>query len=136
MLDLLKLLQILGISLLAQIWFNFFNFKFWLSGLKSGIYHMPILGWFKSWWTFTLGAWCFNAIFCYIWATMLIGWCYKLSVESSGGLTRGFLVIQAASFLSSIYFIRLIVGETPNRNGWIAIILILLALPFAANSSK
>ena len=134
--DLLKILQILVISLVAQTWFTYFNLTFWLSKLKSGIYDVPLFGWkFDSWLSFTLGAWFFNSIYCYIWATLLIGWCYTISIKDSSGLYPAFLVIQLASFMVSVMFMRLIVGETPNRNGWIVIALILLAIPFAAHSS-
>lgn len=134
--DLLKTLQILGISLVAQIWFTYFNVTFWLSRLKSGVYYVPVFNWtFNHWLTFTFGVWFFNAIFCYIWATPLIGWAYHISLGYSKGLYFGFLLIQVASFLTSVYFMHLIVGETPNRNGWIVILLLLLAIPFTAHSS-
>lgn len=131
------LLQICTFSLLAQAWFTYFNFTFWLSKIKSGNYYVPVFGWtFKSWWSFTFGIWFFNAIFCYLWATILISWCYKLSLKDSGGLYYAFLIIQIVSLLTSVIFMRLIVGETPNRNGWIALVLIILASLFAANSGR
>ncbi len=130
-------LQIYAVSLLAQIWFTFFNLKFWLSGLKSEVYRIPLFGWtLKTWWGFTWGIWFFNAAFCYFWATALIGWCYKLSLKDSGGLYHGFLVIQIVSIMTSVVFMRLIVGETPDRNGWIALVLVLLASVFAAYSGR
>ena len=135
--DLLKLLPIFVVALLAQCWFNFFNVTFWLSRLKAGSYRIPLVGWtFETWWGFTMGIWSFNAVFCYIWSTVLIAWCYKESVKQSQGLYAALLIIQIASNLSSILFMRLIAGEVPNRNGWIAIGLFLLASFFTANSGR
>ena len=113
---LLKLFPIFGLSLVAQLWFNYFNFKFLFSKIKFGDYTVPFVNHVFEWLgTFTITAWTFNAIFCYIPATIMVG--------------------QVASLMTSVLFIRLMAGEALNRNGWIAIILILLVLPFAAYSS-
>jgi len=56
-------------------------------------------------------------------------------VERFGGLSSAVIVGNATGLLVSVLFMRLIAGEIPNRNGWIAIALILASLPFAANSS-
>ena len=134
--DLLKLLPIFGLSLAAQFWFNYFNFKFLFSKIKIGVYTVPFVNHVFEWLgTFTVAVWSFNAIFCYIPATIMVAYAYKLSVESFGGLSSAVIVGQVASILTSVLFMRLMAGEALNKNGWIAIILILLVLPFAANSS-
>ena len=134
--DLLKILQILGLSIITGLWFNFFNFQFLYSKIKSGNYTVPFLGHVFEWLpTFTMSVWVFNALFCYIPATILVAYSYKLSVENFNGLSSALIVGHAVSILTSVLFIRLMAGETLNRNGWIAIALVLLALPFAANSS-
>lgn len=134
--DLLKLLPIYGLSLTAQLWFNYFNFKFLFSKIKTGDYTVPFFSHvFQGLGTFTVAIWAFNAILCYIPATIIVSYAYKLSVENFGGLSSAVIVGLIASGVTSLLFMRLLAGETLNRNGWIAIALILLALPFAANSS-
>ena len=135
---LLKLLPIYCLSLASQIWLNYFNFKFIFSKIKAGDYTVPIFGNHIFQWlsTFTMAAWFFNAIFCYIPATIMISYSYRISLQNFNGLSSAVIVGQVASVLTSILFMRLMTGETLNRNGWIAIVIILLALPFAANASK
>ncbi len=135
--DLLKLLPIYGLSLIAQLWYNYFNFKFLFSKIKLGDYTVPFSSHVFQWLgTFTVVIWVFNAIFCYIPATIIVAYAYKLSVENFNGLSSALIVGQVASILTSVLFMRLMTGESLNRNGWIAIIIILLALPFAAHSSR
>lgn len=134
--DLLKILPIYGLSLTAQFWFNYFNFKFLFSKIKLGDYTLPFVSHVFEWLgAFTVAVWTFNAIFCYIPATILVAYSYKISVENFNGLSSAVIVGQVASILTSVLFMRLMAGEALNKNGWIAIVLILIALPFAANSS-
>ncbi|OGM98234.1 MAG: hypothetical protein A2649_03005 [Candidatus Yanofskybacteria bacterium RIFCSPHIGHO2_01_FULL_41_26] len=134
--DLLKILPILGLSIITGLWFNFFNFRFLFSKIKSGNYKVPFLRHvFEGLPTFTMSVWVFNALFCYIPATILVAYSYKMSVENFNGLSSALIVGHATSILVSILFIRLMAGEALNKNGWIAVALVLLALPFAANSS-
>ena len=134
--DLLKLLPIYGLSLIAQLWFNYFNFKFLLAKIKLEDYTVPFVNHvFKQLWTFTLAAWAFNALVCYVPATIAVAYCYKIAIQNFGGLSAAVIVGLITSLITSLLFMRLMAGETLNKNGWIAIILILLALPFAANSS-
>ncbi len=133
---LLKLLPIFGLSVLAQLWFNYFNFKFLFSKIKFGDYTVPFVNHVFEWLaTFTMAAWTFNAVFCYIPATIMITYGYKLSVENFDGLSSAVIVGQVTSLMTSVLFMRLMAGEALNRNGWVAMTLILLALPFAAYSS-
>ncbi len=133
---LLKLLPIFGLSLLAQFWFNYFNFKFLFSKIKFGDYTVPFINHVFEWLaTFTVVGWTFNGIFCYIPATIIVAYGYKISVENFDGLSSAVIVGQVASLMTSVLFMRVMAGETLNRNGWIAIVLIFLALPFAAYSS-
>ncbi len=132
----LKLLPIYGLMLTAQLWFSYFNFKFIFSKIKFGDYTVPFVNHvFKGLVTFTMAGWLFNSVFCYIPATILVAYSYKISVENFNGLSSAVIVGQVASIMTSMLFIRLTAGEGLNRNGWIAIALITLALPFAAYSS-
>jgi len=133
---LLKVLPILGLSIVSGLWFNYFNFQFLFSRIKSGNYTIPFLKHVFSWLpTFVMSAWIFNALFCYIPATIIVAYSYKMSVTNFQGLSSALIIGHAVSILTSVLFIRLMAGETLNRNGWIAVALILLALPFSANSS-
>jgi len=133
--DLSKLVQIYGLSLTAQIIFNFFNFYILFSRIKFANYHVPLIGTFDSLWKFVIAAWLFNAPM-YICGTILVGYAYRLSVLNFEGMYLAFIGGQISSVLTSILFIWLTAGEIPNRNGWIAIALVFLASFFAAHSSK
>ena len=118
--DLLKLLPIFGLSVLSQLWFNYFNFRFFFSKIKTGGYTIPFFSHvFEQLATFTLAVWSFNALFCYIPATIIAAYVYKFSVENFGGLSSGMIVSTIASVLTSVLFMRLLAGESLNRNGWI-----------------
>ena len=134
--DLLKLLPIYSISLLAQFIFNYFNFTFLFSKLKTGVYTVPFIGHvFQSWWSFTIAAWLFNCI-AYIPATVLVAWGYRISVENFGVIYLAMIIGQIASILTSILFIYLTTGEVPDRNSWIALTLVLVASVFVVYSKK
>ena len=134
---LLKFLPIYGLPLVAQLWLNYFDFKFLFSKIKTGDYTVPFINHTFEWLsTFTLAAWTFNAIFCFIPATILVAYSYKISVDNFHGLSSALIINQIASIMTSVLFVRLISGETLNRNGWIAIILFFLALPFAMHSTN
>lgn len=133
--DLLKLWPIYTYSIAAQLIFNYVNLTFLFSKIKSGNYSVPFFGPFASLEKFTVAAWLFNSL-AYITATILVARSYRLSVESSGGLYSALIVGQIAAILVSTLFMRLIVGEVPTRNGWIAIALALCASLFAANSGR
>jgi len=134
--DLLKILPIYFFAVLTSIWYSFVNFQFLFSKIKSGIYTVPYTSHiFEKFHNFVAGAYLFNMLICYFPAIFLTAIMFKISVDRFGGLSSALMVNHATSVLASVLFIRLLSGETPNRNGWIAIILILTALPFAANSS-
>lgn len=82
-----------------------------------------------------MAAWSFNILFCYIPATLLVAYTYKISVERYGGLSSAVIVGWISNILTQVLFVRLLAGERLNRNGWIAVFIILMALPFAAHSS-
>lgn len=130
-----KLLQILVIQLLASAIFSYFNFRFLFSRIKYGVYEVPLFGSFDVWWKFIIAAWMFNTPF-YVAGTLLMALSYKISSENFGTLYTAFIVSNVCGILVSIFFIRLTVGEMPNRNGWIAMTLVLASLFFAAYSGK
>lgn len=122
--------------MITGIWFNYFNFQFIFSKIKSGKYTLPwVEHVFEGWGTFTLAAWSFNILFCYIPATLLVAYTYKISVERYGGLSSAAIVGWIMNILTQVLFMRLLAGEKLNKNGWIAVAIVLMALPFAANSS-
>lgn len=132
----LQMWPIYGLSIITGLWFNFFNFKFLFSKIKSGQYTVPYTKHVFEWLTtFTLGAYGFNLLFCYLPATILTAYAYKISVEKFGGLASASIVGWVTNILASVLFMRLLAGEKLNRNGWIAVIIVFIALPFAANSS-
>lgn len=131
----LKLLSILVIQLVASAIFSYFNFKFLFSRIKSGVYEVPLLGSFDVWWKFIIAAWVFNIPF-YVVGTLLVALSYKISLENFGTLYTAFIVSNVCGILMSVFFIHLTAGEVPNKNGWIAIVLVLASLLFAAYSGK
>ena len=136
--DLVHLLQIYGLSFVAQVWFNYFNFYFFYGKLKSGNYTVPMFPdhVFKNLVTFTMAAWIFNAIFCYIGATIITAYCYQLSIKYFGGLSSALIVTLISSLFTAVLFMKTSTGESLSRNEWIAVLLIILASVFAAYSGK
>lgn len=136
--DLLKILPIYGSLFLAGTIFSFVNITFWLSKLKSGIYTLPLSKIpfinlifktnpvFETWYGFTLAAWCFNIPY-YIMATFFVGYAYKTSVVNYGVLYSAFVIGHITSVFTTMIFMYIQVGEVPNRNEWIALILTLMA---------
>lgn len=133
--DLLKLWPIYVYSILAQLIFNYFNLTFLFSKIKSGNYTVPLFGSFMSLDKFTVAAWLFNS-FGYIIATILVARSYRISVNNSGGLYSALIISQITSVIISTLFMRIIVGEVPTRNGWIALTLALAAAFFTVNSGR
>lgn len=129
------MLFILVIQLAASSIFSYFNFRFLFSRIKSGVYEVPFFGSFDVWWKFVIAAWIFNAPF-YVVGTLLVALSYKISSENFGTLYTAFIVSNVCGILMSVLFIRLTVGELPNRNGWIAMVLVLMSLLFAAYSGR
>ena len=137
--DLLKVLPIYGSLFLANVIFSCVNITFWLSKFKSGIYTLPLSQIpivnlifkvdpvFSTWWGFTLAAWSFNVLTTYVFATLLVGWAYKVSVDRYGVLYSAFVIGQIASVATHMLFFYLKAGEAPRKNDLIALILILVA---------
>ena len=92
-------------------------------------------GVFDSWWKFAVAAWMFNAPF-YLAGTILVALSIKLSMENFGAVYTSIIIGQIITVLTTIFFMWYKMGELPNRNGWIALVLILIASIFAANSGK
>ena len=131
----LQLLPIYGVLLVAHLIFSWFNYTFLFSRIKSGVYHAPLFGDFTSWWKFVVAVWIFGAP-AYVLGTILMVWSVKLSLTNFGIMYTSVVVAQIVTILTTIFFMWYKMGELPNRNGWIALILILLASTFAANSGK
>ena len=130
-----KVLPIYICFFLANIWFSLFNVTFWLSRIKTGVYKLPFFDKiFETWWGFTLAIWCFNAIFCYMGATLLVARAYKTSVDNFGVLMSAFVISQIVSTAVPLFFICTQTGEMPNRQEFIALGLILIASLILANS--
>lgn len=133
---LFKLLPIYGVMLAAQLVFSWFNYTFLFSKMKLGVYYLPIVNQtFTSWWKFAIAAWLFNAP-AYVVGTILVALSIKLSVESFGVVYTSIIVGQIVTTITAIFFMWYRIGELPNRNGWIALTLVLLASIFAAYSGK
>ena len=135
--DLIKLLHIYALAMIAQLWYNFFNFRFIYSKVKIGDYTVPFINHvFQRLSTFTVVAWTFNAVFCYIPATIISVYSFYLSYKYFGGASSALIVNIISTLLTAILFMKLTTGESLNKNGWIAVMLIVLASFFAAHSGK
>ena len=82
---------------------------------------------------FSLAAWAFNASF-YAIVSVLVSLTFMISLKSFGTVAPALIASFITSIMSSILFMWLITNEVPTRNGWIAIILVLIASIFAAKS--
>ena len=136
MADLLKMMPIYIFAVITSIWYAFVNFQFLFSKIKSGIYTVPYVSHvFKNFYNFIAGAYLFNMLICYFPAVFLTAIMFKISVDRFGGVSSALMVSQATGLLASVFFMRLLAGERPNGRGWICIVLILVSLLFAPNSS-
>ncbi len=138
--DLSQLLPIYGVLLLAQLIFSWFNYTFLFSKIKTGVYQIQIpftevLFTFSSWSEFTAVAWLFNAP-AYLVGTILVALSIKLSVDDFGVAYVWVIASQVVAIVTTIFFMWYKMGELPNRNGWIALMFVLLASIFSANSGK
>lgn len=137
---LLQLMPLYGVLLLAQLIFSWFNYNFLFSKIKSGVYQIlipftEIMFVFSSWHKFAIAAWLFNAP-AYLIGTILVAFSIKLSVDDFGVAYVWVIASQVIAIATTMFFMWYKMGELPNRNGWIALILILLASIFSANSGR
>lgn len=133
--ELLKLVPIYAILLSAQFLFSYVNYTFIFSKIKSGVYHLPLLGDFTSWWKFVIMAWFFNAP-AFILGTVLVVWSMKFSFDNFGAVYTSIIASQIISVAMTVFFMWYRMGELPSRNGWIALVLVFIVSLFAANSGR
>lgn len=126
--DLLKVLPIYILMFLANLLVAYFNVTILLSRIKSGVYQLPFIDKvFQTWWGFTLAAWAFNSIFCYVIATLLVTRAYKYSIDTYGVLISAFVISQIMSVTTHMFFFYLRAREMPTRNEGVALVLIVVA---------
>lgn len=129
---------IFGILLVSH--FFTANFTYTIVGkLKSGDYSVTALGYhiytFQSWFWFVF--WFLAMIQPFYWiGGIMIMTAYKYSFIYFHAAYLAVLANLITIILNTVFFMRLRVGEVPNRNGWIALIFILIASIFAALSKK
>ncbi|MBI2065261.1 MAG: hypothetical protein HYT62_04370 [Candidatus Yanofskybacteria bacterium] len=130
------LLKLYGVTFLSSLIFSSANWVFFLSKLKTENYVIPWFGWrLSNWFTFTVSIWGFNMVF-YILGTILVAFGYRISINSFGGVYSAFFVGHISSLFISVFLIRLMAHEVPNRNGWITLILLIITTFFASHSGK
>ena len=131
----LQVIPMYLILLLAHSIMSYGSYTFIFSKIKSGVYSLPILGEFTSWQWFTITAWLFAAML-YIPGTILVVLASRLSMKNSGSMYPWAIAGQIVPIITMIFFMYYRIGETPNRNGWIALLLVMIASVFAAYSGK
>lgn len=134
----LQFLLIFGI-LLASHFFTA-NFTYTIVGkLKSGDYSIATLGYhiytFQSWFWFVFWFLAMIQPFYWIGGIMIMA-TYKYSLIHFHAAYLAVLANLITIILNTVFFMRLRVGEVPNKNGWIALVFILIASIFAALSKK
>ena len=133
--DLLKILPMYGVMFLAQFIMSWGSYTFIFSRVKSGKYILPLFGEFSSWQTFTVVAWLMASIL-YIPGTILVVWAVRMSLKNSGSMYPWAIAGQMVPIFITMFFMWYRIGEVPNRNGWISIVLVITASIFAAFSGK
>lgn len=133
--DLLKILPMYATIFFAQFIMSWGSYTFIFSKVKSGKYVLPFFGEFESWQWFTVVAWSM-ASFLYIPGTILVVLASRFSMKNSGSMYPWAIAGQIVPIAITIFFMWYIIGEVPNRNGWIALALVMVASIFAAFSGK
>lgn len=130
---------IIFLILLASHFFTA-NFTYTIVGkLKSGDYSIFVFGYhlytFLSWFWFIF--WFLAMIQPLYWiGGIMIMTAYKYSLVHFHAAYLAVLANLITILLNTVFFMRLRVGEVPNKNGWVALLFILIASIFAALSKK
>lgn len=104
--------------------------------LKLGNYVTPFIGWkFEHWSTFLISS---LAIFqpIYFVNGFILFTAYKLSFDHLGTMYPAVVLNLVAIIFWTIFMMYLRVKEVPTRDGWIAIVLIVVASLLAMNAGK
>lgn len=128
-------LTIYAIMFLAQFIMSWGSYTFIFSKVKSNKYTLPLFGEFQSWQWFTVVAWSMASML-YIPGTILVVLASRYSMRNSGSMYPWAIAGQMVPIGITMFFMWYRIGELPNRNGWIALILVMLASIFASFSGR
>ena len=104
--------------------------------IKSGQYVVPLLGWkFDSWWPFIFTSVAFLQPF-YFTGGIMIFTAYKLSLDHFSEAYPAVILNLAAMTAWTVVMMYLRVRELPTRDGWIALVLILIVSLLAMNAGR
>jgi len=104
--------------------------------LKLGSYVTPLFGWkFDHWFSYIVCSMGVFQVLYWINGIMLFT-AYKLSFDHFGTMYPAVILNLIAVILWTIWMMYLRVGEVPTRDGWFALILIILASLLAMNAGK
>lgn len=97
---------------------------------------MPLVGWeFESWWPFIMVS--VTVLQPFYWTGgVLIFTAYKISLDHFLEVYPAVILNLAAMTAWTVLMMYLRVKELPSRDGWIAIVLIIIASILAINAGK
>ena len=104
--------------------------------IKAGQYITPIFGWrFESWWPFiTISVGILQPF--YWTGGVMIFTAYKLSLDNFSEVFPAVILNLAAMTGWTVLMMYVRVKELPTRDGWIALILIVIASLLAMNAGR
>jgi len=104
--------------------------------IKAGQYVTPLFGWkFESWWPFITISVAILQPFYWTGGVMIFT-AYKLSLDRFGEAYPAVILNLAAMTAWTVLMMYLRVKELLSRDGWIALILIIVASLLAMNAGK
>lgn len=107
-----------------------------VKNIKAGQYVTPLFGWrFEGWWPFITVSVGILQIFYYTGGVMIFT-AFKLSLDHFGKIYPAVILNLAAATAWTVIMMYFRVKELPTREGWIALILIIIASVLAMNTGR
>lgn len=104
--------------------------------IKTGQYITPLFGWrFESWWPFILTSVTMLQPFYWTGGVMIFT-AYKLSLDNFSEAYPAVILNLAAMTAWTVLMMYVRVKELPTRDGWIALVLIIIASLLAMNAGR
>lgn len=132
-----RILNLLLISLLVVMshWTSILTYTL-VKNIKAGQYVTPLFGWkFENWWPFITVSVGVLQVFYYTGGVMIFT-AYKLSLDHFKEAYPAVILNLAAMTAWTVLMMYFRVKELPTRDGWIALVLIVVVSLLAINSGR
>lgn len=121
--------------MIASHWTSVLTYTL-VRNIKAGEWVVPLFGWrFESWWPFILTSVTMLQPFYWTGGVMIFT-AYKLSLDNFSEAYPAVILNLAAMTGWTVLMMYLRVKELPTRDGWIALVLIIIASLLAMNAGR